>query len=173
MSFDGALALRYVAGVMNAGGSLEEALHALTDEAPDPLRRQAAARLSMRGVNATLQERVGRLFPERELRLARAALLLANEAGGSVGPLLERCARQLEDRRRWALRRKALSAQTVASAWIVGSMPIMLTLLLAVAAPEYIDPLLHTAAGRACVAASMTLTLAGIWMVRRMVRLDD
>ncbi len=173
MSFDGALALRYIAGVMNAGGSLEESLRALVEESPEPLRRQAAARLSSQNSLLTLQERAARLFPEREFRLARAALALAHDAGGSVGALLERCARQLEDRRRWAQRRQALSAQTVMSAWIVGSMPAALMAMLAFIAPDYLEPLLHTPTGHACIAVSSVLTLSGIWMVRRMVRSDE
>jgi tight adherence protein B len=171
MSFDGALALRYIAGVINAGASLDEALRALTSEAPEPLRRECAARLS--GLPLSAAERAARLFATRELRLARAALILAHEAGGAVGPLLERCARQLEERRRWAQRRQALSAQTVASAWIVGCMPVAMMAILAMVAPGYLKPLVTTPAGRACLVVALLLMSVGAWMVRRMVHDND
>ena len=173
MSFDGALALRYIASVINAGGSLDDALRTLVDEAPEPLRRQARSRLRRQAALSSVAERAECLFAEPEFRLARAALALTHEAGGSVGLLLERCARQMEERRRWSERRKALSAQSVVSAWVVGAMPIGLVGMLALIAPDYLEPLVNTAAGRACMGVAALLLVSGFWMVRRMVASDE
>jgi tight adherence protein B len=170
MSFDAAMALRYLSGVINAGGSVDEALRALVEEAPGPLRSAVMQRLAGAGASASVQERAKRLFFEPEFRLGQASLILAHETGGSVGKLLERCARHLEDRRRWIERRNAMSSQTVVTAWVVGAMPAGLMVILGWVAPDYLRPLFHTTLGHSVLAIAAALLGLGAWCIYRLVR---
>ena len=54
---------------------------------------------------------------------------------------------------------KALSSEAKASAWVLGSLPFIVTTLIYMASPEYISPLFKTRMG------NFILGCAGFWML--------
>ena len=103
----------------------------------------------------------------------KAAIELSEESGGSLAPLLESAARALRQKKEVQDKLRALSAQAMASAWVVGLTPLGLFLALLLVSPEYIGPLFKTRMGYLILLAVFLLVSAGFWMVRRLNRLDE
>jgi tight adherence protein B len=67
---------------------------------------------------------------------------------------------------------RMLTAQGRVSAWVVGLSPFGLMLLFQLVAPEFMEPLFATRAGRGCVLLVIVLVLAGLWTVHRVVKVE-
>lgn len=98
---------RQIAGLVGAGLPLERALTALADEAEDPRQRSLVAHLRAEvNAGAPFAQALG--SAPREFDEVYRAVVSAGEQSGALGPVLERLADDLEERR--ALAAKLLGA---------------------------------------------------------------
>lgn len=135
--------LLYLVSAMKGGASYEEALKSLKNQEP-------------------------KAHPWVE-----AAVLLSRETGGSLVPLLESAARTFQQKKEFKDKVRALSAQGLASAWVVGLTPVGLLSILALLSWDSVAVLFNTRAGNLLLLAAGVLVAAGFWTARRLVRLED
>lgn len=161
-----------LSGCLKAGMALDEALHVVLDEAPDPARAVLRSRLHGRSAWLPAPAKITRLFPDSELLLVRSLLLLSRDEGGRVASALEKCAKIL--RRRCDMEEKiaTLTAQGKLSAWVVGLSPVFLLAGFAFLSPEFIRPLFTTRAGAMLLASAGVLVGAGLFFVHRLVQIE-
>ena len=166
-------ALLFLAGALKTGLSLEQALEALMTETPEPLKSQLQLRMGARSAALMpLETQIKRLFAGSSLTLVRAGLLMAHQSGGQAGRLLETCAALLQQKLEMQDRSKALSAQSTASAWVVGLSPFGIIGLFSIFSPDYMEPLFDTRAGQMVLCLVCVLVLVGLWLVHRMARVE-
>lgn len=165
-------ALLFLAGALKTGLSLEQALAAFVNESPEPLRSQLKMRLGAHSNSLSLQKKIEKLFEGPELTLARAALLLSHQSGGKTGRILEICAEQLQEQLEMREKISVLTAQSVASAWVVGLSPFGLLVLMSFFSPDYIAPLFNTRPGMLVLGLVVLLVSVGLYLVQKMARVD-
>ena len=159
--------LQGLAAELGAGAALRSAVVAAAARAP-ALDLGRACRLAGAGLPA---EQVGAALQAAlpvNGRLAAAAFRLASSTGGRVAGLFHSLAARAADVGRLERERRALTAQARASAWVVGSLPVAVLVMLA--ATGRAGTLLGDAAGPAVLALGLGLEAAGVAVVWLMVR---
>ncbi len=163
-------ALEMLARGMQAGQSLDQAIHLVGQRSPEPLARefrfcakQLTMGLSLPAVMRSLVGRV-RLF---DVRIFTTTLTVHRQTGGNVAKILERLASVVRERLSF---RRQLQASTGAgrlSAILVGSIGPLLFAYLFFNHPEYMQSMITSPMGQAMLLGAVLLELAGlIWTVR-------
>ena len=159
--------LQGLAAELGAGAALRSGVVAAAARAP-ALDLGRACRLAGAGLPA---EQVGAALQAAlpvNGRLAAAAFRLASSTGGKVAGLFHSLAARAADVGRLERERRALTAQARASAWVVGSLPVAVLVMLA--ATGRAGTLLGDAAGPVVLALGLGLEAAGVAVVWLMVR---
>ena len=92
------------------------------------------------------------------------AIRIQREVGGNLAELLSTVAETLRERERLRRQVRSLSAEGRLSAWILGLLPVVFTVYLVLARPDYLRPLYATPLGPVMLAlvAIMLLRSRGV-----------
>jgi Flp pilus assembly protein TadB len=99
-------------------------------------------------------------------------LLLQRETGGNLAETLENLAAIIRSRRDIRLKTKALTAEGRLATNIISAVPFAVTGMLYVVNRPYVELLFDTRAGHKIVTLAAVLLTVGLWMVRKMSKLD-
>jgi tight adherence protein B len=99
-------------------------------------------------------------------------LSVQRETGGNLAETLENLDEILRSREAMRLKVRAMSSEAIASAAIIGSLPVVMGGLMAFASPGYIDPLFTTQLGRILLGAATASMAAGVLVMRQMVKFE-
>jgi tight adherence protein B len=66
----------------------------------------------------------------------------------------------------------AMSTEAKTSAGIIGSLPFIVTILMKLSAPAYIDTIFTTFAGNVIIAACVAWMMVGVFVMWKMIRFD-
>jgi tight adherence protein B len=121
--------LRGVAGEVDAGASIRQAVIAAADRAP-ALDLAAAVRLAAAGRPAPDVARCLQAALPLNGRLAAAAYQMVAETGARASDVFAGLAVRAADSGDLERERRALTAQTRLSAWLVGGLPVAVTVVL-------------------------------------------
>lgn len=99
-------------------------------------------------------------------------IALQRETGGNLASSLGNLDETLRQRRLLALKVKAMAAEARASALIIGSMPFAMAALMAAVSPDYLQPLLTTALGKAMIGAGLASLAAGALVISQLMRIE-
>ncbi|MBI3593998.1 MAG: type II secretion system F family protein [Nitrospirae bacterium] len=164
--------LKMMAGSLRAGLSLSDSINLCVKELPSPISQELGLVLKKIKMGKSLEEGL-RFFDNRlnleEVRLVVSAIILSNEAGGSISHLFDKLENTLTERKRIKGKIDALTSQGKIQGWVVGLLPLFLGLVLYLIDPALITPFWTTAAGGAGLIAIALLELAGYWMIRKIV----
>ncbi len=165
-------ALEMIRGALQAGYSLPQALEAVSEESPDPIRsevRQVTEELRLghplRSAFQGLFERTG----IEDLRYFVVAVLVNREIGGNLSDIIDVVSTTIRDRFKLAAQVRALTSQGRFSALILACLTPTLLLALTVLNPEYLQPLYHTFTGQCALGYAAASTCFGYWLMRRIV----
>lgn len=159
--------LQGLAAELGAGAALRSAVVAAAARAP-ALDLGRACRLAGAGLPAQeVGDALQAALPVNG-RLAAAAFRLASATGGRVAGLFHSLAGRAAEVGRLERERRALTAQARASAWVVGSLPIGLLIMLGITGRA--GALLAGTAGPLVLAVGLGLEAAGVAVVWLMVR---
>ena len=98
------------------------------------------------------------------------AVRVQREVGGNLAEVLVNVGATMRDRERLRRQVSALSAEGRLSAIILGALPILFALYLAIVRPEYIGLLFTNPLGIVMVVVAVGLMLAGIAWLRKVVQ---
>jgi tight adherence protein B len=108
----------------------------------------------------------------RPMAFLLATLSIQRETGGNLADTLGKLDAMLRQREQMELRVRALSSEARASAWIIGSLPLVLGLMMWAMAPDYLAPLFVTTAGRLLLLLAAASLAVGGWLMAQIVRFD-
>ena len=164
--------LLMLAGLLQSGLNLNDALEIFLQESPEPLRSLLRLRSGDGFAWLPFEGQVERLFVGREFGSVRGCLLLSQKSGGPVAPQLVTVARLFQRRMEMKSKVRTLTAQGRMSAWIVAATPFALLLLLKVISPEFVEPLFSTIPGRKLLSMAGLMTAAGLYLVHKAAALE-
>ncbi|MBV8685569.1 MAG: type II secretion system F family protein [Alphaproteobacteria bacterium] len=125
---------------LRSGLPISETLNVVADELPGPIAdefRTVSDKMKIgRTMEASLQETADRLGTP-EFQFFVITLAIQRETGGNLAETLANLADVLRKRAQMKLKIKAMSSESKASAWIVGSLPFIVFLLVLFINPGY------------------------------------
>jgi tight adherence protein B len=100
------------------------------------------------------------------------AVRIQKDVGGNLAELLVTVANTLRERERLRRQVKVLSAEGRLSGWILGGLPVVFFVYLAVANPRYLAPMWSTAIGIGMMILAVTLLGVGAFWLTRVVKVE-
>jgi tight adherence protein B len=166
--------LQLVAGSLQAGYSLPQAIDSVVREARPPIsaefsRALIETRLGMPAEDTL--EAIATRMSSRDFSWIVMAIRIQREVGGNLAELLSSVAGTLRERERLRRQVSALSAEGRLSGWILGLLPVVFTVFLALANPEYLGQLNNRLGAILLVIAGILLAVGVFWM-SRVVRVE-
>ncbi|MDB5988913.1 MAG: pilus assembly protein [Herbaspirillum sp.] len=122
-------------------------------------------------LNEVLDQAVKRL-QIADFSFFSVCLLLQRETGGNLAETLENLAGIIRSRRDIRLKTRALTAEGRLSTNIISAVPFAITGMLYLVNRSYIELLFNTRAGHKILTLAAVLLTIGLWMVRKMSKLD-
>lgn len=168
-------ALMVLSGGLRAGASLSSALQQLVAEAQNPLAQEFALLLREQRLGVTMEQSLNNLsrrVPTPTTTLVVSAMRIASETGGGLAETLERTAQTIRSRLQMEGKINALTAQGKLQAWVVGSLPLLLMLVLNKMEPEAMAMLWNTRIGWATLVVLAFLELMGVYLIRKITTID-
>jgi tight adherence protein B len=100
------------------------------------------------------------------------AIRIQREVGGNLAELLTTVSGTLRERERLRRQVQVLSAEGRLSAWILGLLPIVFSLYLALVRPSYLKPLVGEVMGWLLLSFGATLLIVGALWLRKVVKVE-
>ena len=109
---------------------------------------------------------------DENINLFVTAMIVQRQVGGNSAEILETIAETVRERVRMQGQVRTLMSQSKVSAIIIGLLPPGIAIVLSVLNPSYIGQLFNSPIGLIMVGVSTFMTLAGIFIMLRMTKLE-
>ena len=159
------LVLRMMAGALRVGLGLRQSIILVTEEVPDPARREFMRIIGRTNLGISILDTLDELsvqMPSAEMAMTAKAIRVQTQTGGDLAKVLENLAGTIKDRRRVFRKMRALTAQGRGSAYIIGGLPLLVGAFVIFTQPQMGGALLHTNSGHIALGIVAGLeTMAG------------
>lgn len=165
-----------LAGVLRAGGSLSQAMEAVSQDGPSPTRDEFARALDEVAVGQSVDDALERLAERvgtADYMILSQILSVQRRLGGNLPQVLDTIAATIRDRISLRQEVETLTAQQRLSTWILVMLPFCVLMLFFVLEREFLAPLVTTAAGRIVLLVASLMQLAGSWFLRMAGRIAE
>lgn len=160
---------------IRAGLPLGDCLRVIASEAEEPLRSEFRSIVEAQTMGLSAGEAVERIVervPIADANFFSIVINIQQKSGGNLSEALGNLSRVLRDRKKMKQRIKSMSSEAKASAGIIGSLPFIVTTLVYLSSPQYIELLWTTPTGRMVMAISGFWMFLGIVTMRKMINFD-
>ena len=166
--------LELMSRALSAGHSFTSALQMVSTEMPDPISTEFRRTYDEQNLGLSLKlalDNLAERIPLIDLRLCITAVLIQRETGGNLAEILERVADTIRDRFRIMEDLKTLTAQSRIGSWILCSLPVFIAVTITWLHPKYMEPLWTDPRGNKIIAAILFFQVAGMLMIRKIMRI--
>lgn len=160
---------------IKAGLPLGDCLRIIASEAAEPVRTEFRRIVEAQTLGLTMGEAVDRLtesIPTAEANFFAIVINIQQKAGGNLSEALGNLSRVLRDRKKMQLKIKAMSAEAKASAGIIGALPFVVSGMVYLTSPRYMELLWLTPSGRIVMAVCGVWMFIGVMSMRKMIAFD-
>lgn len=160
---------------LRSGLPITESIRTAGDEIADPVGGELRSVTNAVRLGAKLEEALwecSRRLDIQEFNFFTVALAIQSETGGNLAETLANLSDVLRRRRQLKLKIKALSSEAKASAYIIGSLPFIMALLIFLVNPSYIADLWIDPRGAFLVFIGFCSFAMGIIVMYRMVKFE-
>ncbi|NTU68670.1 MAG: type II secretion system F family protein [Chlorobiaceae bacterium] len=167
-------ALDYISRALRAGHSLTSAIGMLGKEFPDPVGHEFKTVFDEVGFGIPFKDALNQLadrVQSNDLNFFVISLMIQHETGGNLTELLDGLAKTMRERVKLRGKIRTLSSEGRASAWILGSMPFVLSGILMLINPGYISVLWTTPQGQNLVLIGGGLMVVGFFLLHSIVQI--
>jgi len=162
--------LQLLAGALQAGHSLQQAVDTVVQEAGDPIAGEFHRVLTEARLGRPLEEAfeaMARRTRSVDFEWTVMAIRLQRQVGGNLAEVLRTVSQTIRDR--YSLKRqiKALSAEGRLSSIILSVLPLLLFTALLLLNPVFLKPLFTTSIGLMMMGGSVVLMLFGVFWLKK------
>jgi tight adherence protein B len=160
---------------VKAGLPLGDCLRIIASEAAEPVRGEFRQIVEAQTMGMSVSEAVERMperIPTPEANFFAIVITIQQKAGGNLGEALTNLSRVLRERKKMADKVKAMSSEARASAYIIGSLPICVALLVYLTSPQYIEQLWLKETGRVVLFGCFCAMSSGVLIMNKMIKFD-
>ena len=167
-------ALSIIASSLSAGHTFLRAIQMMCEEAEPPISEEFArvvseTRLGDSVVDAL--ERSAQRMQVKDLFWVVQAIRIQQTTGGKLADLLHTLADFIRAREEIRREINVLTAEGRVSAWVLGSLPVFLLLVVQILSPGYMDPLFRGWGPFVLIASGISVII-GFTVIRRMVKIE-
>jgi len=160
---------------LRAGLPITEAIVNAGQEIGDPIGVEfrgieAGMRLG-RDLDSLLWD-IAKRIDVSEFRFFIIALSVQRETGGNLAETLNNLSLVLRGRRAMRAKARAMASEARASTAILGSLPILVTIMLMFTSPTYISPLFTDVRGLILLGIAVGMLLSGVGIMVKMARFE-
>ena len=167
-------ALSVIASSMSAGHTFLRSIQMMCEESEPPLAEEFARVVHETRLGDPLVDSLERMAHRLEISdlvWVVQAIRIQQTVGGKLSELLHSLAEFIRAREEIRREINVLTAEGRASAWVLGALPIGLTLFIQISSPGYLDPMFR-GFGPFVLTAAAASVVTGFLIIRRMVRID-
>ena len=160
---------------IKAGLPLNDCMSIIAAEAKEPVRGEFQKIMETQKMGIPMTEAVTKLYknvPLTEANFFGIVIAIQQGAGGNLSEALGNLSKVLRDRKKMKAKIKAMSAEAKASAGIIGSLPIIVTILIYITTPAYISLLFTEQTGNLILLGSAIWMFIGVMVMRQMINFD-
>ncbi len=169
------LVLRLMASGMRAGLGLRQALVMVIDELDDPARTEFRRVIGQANIGISIYDALdglSRRMPSDEALMMTRAIRVQSQTGGNLAKVLEHLATTIKERRRVFRKMRALTAEGRMTGWVITLLPVFVGGMVMIFQHRMRDAILFTMIGHVVVVIVIVLELAGLMMLRRIMRFE-
>jgi tight adherence protein B len=169
------MVLRLIANGLRVGLSVQQALVVVTEELVDPARGEFARVFAQTSIGVSLNDALDALagrMPSDELRMLADAIRVQSQMGGNLTKILDHLAMTIKGRRAVARKIKSLIGESVAGAWVLGALPLLVGGYILLAQPGMRSAMIGTAIGHLGLILFTVLEGLGIFTLSRLLAFD-
>ncbi len=168
-------ALDAMCRAMRAGHNFSESLRLVAEEHQGPVADEFG--LTFADINYGNDVRRAMLgllerMPSMTVMMLVTSILIHRESGGNLTEVLERLSSVIRGRFKFQRKVKTLSAEGRMSAWVLVSVPFMLTALIMITTPGYMPVLMKEPLGQKMIMSAFVVMVMGIFWIRRIIRIQ-
>lgn len=160
---------------VRSGLPLGECLHMIAHEVPDPVGTEFRMITEGIRIGMTVEdslERMSERVPTPEVRFFTIVVGIQQQTGGNLAETLAKLSEVLRSRKRMRDKIQAMSSEAKASAGIIGALPVVVSGMLGIVAPEYISLLFTTSAGNWILTGCAVVMSTGVLVMRGMINFE-
>ena len=157
---------------IKSGLPVHDSLRVIGREAPEPLASQFNRLVESIGMGMTIDQALDKMhaeMPTPEVRFFAIVLAIQAKTGGNLAEALGNLSTVIRSRKLMREKVKALSAEAVASAAIIGSLPPGVAVLIYITAPTYMSVLFNDPRGRIMLMIGAFWMMLGVLSMRKMI----
>ena len=161
---------------IRSGLPLGECIAIIGREMPDPIGAEFRLMTEGQKLGLSLQDVLNRTverMPVAELRYFAIVIAIQQQTGGNLAETLAKLSEVLRARKRMRDKVQAYASEAKASAMIIGSLPFVVMLMLAVMSPQYVGILFTTDPGNIILFVGGLTEIMGIFVMRNMINFED
>ncbi|SDH86119.1 tight adherence protein B [Pseudomonas benzenivorans] len=168
-------ALDAICRALRAGHPFNETLQLVAEEHKGPVAHEFG--LTFADINYGNDVRRAMLgllerMPSMTVMMLVTSVLIHRDTGGNLTEVLTRLSSLIRGRFRFQRKVKTMSAEGRMSAWVLVSVPFVLTALIMLTTPEYMPVLIKDPLGQKLVMAAFVAMLLGILWIRKIIRIQ-
>lgn len=168
-------ALSMIANALRSGYSFLQAMDVAARELPEPISGEFEQVLRETRVNISVDDALAGMVVRTgspDLDMAVTAISIQRQVGGNLGEVLENISTTIRDRLRVRGEIRAITAQGRLSAWIVGLLPVVLTLVIYLMNRAYMQVLFTNTVGKLALGLAVVMECIGIFLIRRIIQIE-
>jgi len=167
--------LQMIAGSLQAGYSLPQALDTVVREGQPPMSAEFNRALVENRLGVPVEdalEGIARRMASQDFSWVVMAVRIQRDVGGNLAELLIMVGDTLRERERLRRQVRVLSAEGRLSGWILGGLPVLFFVYLAVANPTYLGPMWNTSLGIGMMILAVVLLGVGAFWLTRVIKVE-
>lgn len=176
-AFNGGLAetLQILAGGLQAGLSLSQAVDTIVKEGSEPIASEFRRAIVEQRLGVEIEdslETVAERMESIDFKWVVMAIRIQREVGGNLAELLLNVSATLREREYLRRQVAVLSAEGRLSAWILGGLPPLFVTYLTLTRPTYVAPLYDTTLGWIMIGLMITMEAVGAFWLKKSVKVE-
>jgi tight adherence protein B len=160
---------------VKAGLPLNDCIRIIANESAEPVKTEFRMISESQALGISMADAVTRLpdrVPTPEASFFAIVVSIQQRAGGNLSEALGNLSRVLRERKKMKGKISAMAMEAKASAYIIGSLPIVVLVLVYMTSPGYISLLFTERLGNVILGFSALWMLMGILVMRKMINFD-
>jgi tight adherence protein B len=157
---------------IKSGLPVHDCLKVIAAESPRPLNEEFQKMVENLGMGVSIDQCLEKMYsrmPTSEVRFFAIVLNIQQKTGGNLAEALNNLSVVLRARKLMKEKIKAMSGEAVASAGIIGALPVVIMVLVGVTTPSYMAPLLLDPRGHILLMIGAFWMSCGIFVMRKMI----
>ncbi len=157
---------------LRSGLPATDAMRTIAEEIPDPVGPEFREVVEGQKLGIPMDQGLERMYervPLPEVNFLSIAIAIQKETGGNLSEALENLSTVLRARKAMKLKVKAITQEAKVSAYIVGSLPILLAGGIMYLNPDHMEKFFNTSTGNLMGLFAIGLMGTGILIMRKMI----